>query len=315
MNEITNPIGSPLRRAIAAIMAEVGAVSKGGRNTHQNYNYAAIEDVSAALQPLLAKHGVIIVPDIASREIVQNSILVLDVDFHVSHVSGECLTKLDHEGREVPLVPRYPGAASFINSKGGVDDKAFNKAVTAASKYFDIRLFKIPTVMPDADNDPDQPAAPRAAPANVSPLEPQREQAKPHDGPPRNLPIGDPSLWPQVLNWTASLAATIKAAEPKEAAEWTKLNGAEIKILEERYPMAYRRLKEHIDAKVLPSARESAPQIPEALSKAFAVCRTKRALDTVWQTQVADQFDDPTLEAITQEFQKHEARIGARKAV
>jgi len=50
--------------AIAAMVGEIGAITKDKRNTQgTGYNYRGIDDVMNALNPLLAKHQVFIVPE------------------------------------------------------------------------------------------------------------------------------------------------------------------------------------------------------------------------------------------------------------
>jgi len=48
--------------AIGAVMAEVGYVRGTGKNSHHKYNYTSDEDLAAAVQPALVKHGVAILP-------------------------------------------------------------------------------------------------------------------------------------------------------------------------------------------------------------------------------------------------------------
>jgi hypothetical protein len=49
---------------ITAIMSEVGHIGKDRKNTQQNYNFRGVDDVYAGLQLVMAKHGVIAVPDV-----------------------------------------------------------------------------------------------------------------------------------------------------------------------------------------------------------------------------------------------------------
>ena len=46
--------GPAIHRAMAAIMAEVGGVAKGRKNTQQGYNFRGIADVYLACQPIMA---------------------------------------------------------------------------------------------------------------------------------------------------------------------------------------------------------------------------------------------------------------------
>ena len=138
---------SALLGAIAAVMGEVGAVEKRGKNDFHRYQYATASDVFFELQPLLAKNGLIVFQDETAREIISNgSALTVTYEFTIAHSSGEVW----------PVKLRYTGVAAALTTKGSFDDKAVNKCHTAARKYFMLALFQIPTGdYPDADADGD----------------------------------------------------------------------------------------------------------------------------------------------------------------
>ena len=48
-------------QALAAVMAELPAIGKGDKSP-EGYTYRGVEPITKQLQPLLAKHGVVIVP-------------------------------------------------------------------------------------------------------------------------------------------------------------------------------------------------------------------------------------------------------------
>lgn len=140
----------PVLKAITAIMAEVGSVEKHGTNSFHNYKYAKAEDIAFALQKRMAAAGLIIIPYQRERQLIAgDSVLCMDFQFSVLHVSGDGIAEW----------PSFTGMASCKNSKGGFDDKAANKCLTAALKYFTLALFRIPTGdFPDADKEEDKPA-------------------------------------------------------------------------------------------------------------------------------------------------------------
>lgn len=141
---------SPVRAAIAKIMGEVGSIQKRGRNQFHSYDYATAADIAHALQKRMAEAGLLIIPHQVGRELLANeTVLACDFEFWVEHVSGD---RLDGH-------PAFTGMASCRNSKGGFDDKAANKCLTAAAKYFVLNLFRIPTGdYQDADQEEDRPA-------------------------------------------------------------------------------------------------------------------------------------------------------------
>jgi hypothetical protein len=144
------PPAKTLLAAISAIMAEVGTVAKRGKNAFHNYEYATASDILHQVQPLMAKHGLVIFQTEKSHEVIQEgTAMAFTYEFTLAHSSGEVWT-------EKPL---QTGVATSKNSKGGFDDKVANKCHTAARKYFILALFQIPTgdyPDPDADEGPQQ---------------------------------------------------------------------------------------------------------------------------------------------------------------
>lgn len=147
---MTEQTERPVLKAIAGIMAEVGAVEKRGKNTFHNYEYATAADIAFALQKKMAAAGLIIVPHQRNMSLLgDGAVLAMEFEFMVEHISGD---KLDER-------PCFTGMASARNSKGSFDDKAANKCLTAATKYFALNLFRIPTGdYHDADAAEDAPA-------------------------------------------------------------------------------------------------------------------------------------------------------------
>jgi hypothetical protein len=112
--------------AIGAVMAEVGYVRGTGKNSHHKYNYTSDEDLAAAVQPALAKHGVAILP-VACQLDRSGDRCVIVQTWRVAHSSGEWM-QIEIAGE-------------------GVDkqDKGTAKALTGARKYLLRLLFCIPT--------------------------------------------------------------------------------------------------------------------------------------------------------------------------
>ena len=112
--------------AIGAVMAEVGYVRGTGRNSHHKYSYTSDEDLAAAVQPALVKHGVAIFP-VACQLDRSGDRCVIVQTWRVAHSSGEWM-QIEIAGE-------------------GVDkqDKGTAKALTGARKYLLRLLFCIPT--------------------------------------------------------------------------------------------------------------------------------------------------------------------------
>ena len=128
--------------AVQAGLAKVG-ISKDRKNVQQGYAFRGIDDVYAALAPLLASNGLVILPYVISREVTERQsrdskvliYTVLVVDFHFVCVE---------DGSEYTV--RTIGEAMDSG------DKSTNKAMSAAYKYAAIQAFAIPT---EGDNDAD----------------------------------------------------------------------------------------------------------------------------------------------------------------
>lgn len=120
---------------LAAIGKEIGAVDKSGKNSQQNYNYIEYGVVAGRIRELFDKYHIIIVPSVdnVSTDQIENKYgnkgyhFVLTMTFEL--INGE-----DKEDREV---------ASWAGEASDYGDKGINKAETAGTKYFLMRLFNI----------------------------------------------------------------------------------------------------------------------------------------------------------------------------
>ena len=128
--------------AVQSALAKEG-IAKNRKNQQQGYSFRGIDDVYAALAPLLAKHGLVILPRVLSRQTTERATqrggalfyTVVDVEYdfvavadgstHTVRVNGEAMDSAD---------------------------KSTNKALSAAYKYACFQAFCIPT---EGDNDAD----------------------------------------------------------------------------------------------------------------------------------------------------------------
>lgn len=133
-------------KAINAVQADLSSIgiTKDRRNTQgSGYNFRGIDDVYNAISPLLAKHGLCILPRVLSRECVER----------VSR-SGGALFYVSVEV-EFDFVSAEDGSKHTVKTFGEAmdsGDKGTNKAMSAAYKYAAFQAFSIPT---EADNDAD----------------------------------------------------------------------------------------------------------------------------------------------------------------
>lgn len=129
---------------ISAVMAEIGAVGKDGKNTDQGYRFRGIDQFYNAAHPALVKFGVFCVPQVQTYEsterLTQSGKPSLRVVMKVAH------RFYAPDGSSIEVVTMGEGIDS--------SDKATNKAMSAAMKYAFMELFCVPTEdVADADKD------------------------------------------------------------------------------------------------------------------------------------------------------------------
>jgi hypothetical protein len=128
--------------AVQAALAKTG-ISKANRNQAQGYNFRGIDDVYNALSPLLAEHGLCILPRVLARTVDQHQTSKGGTLFYVTVEA------------EFDFVCAEDGSTHTVKTFGEAmdsGDKATNKAMSAAYKYAAMQAFAIPT---EGDNDAD----------------------------------------------------------------------------------------------------------------------------------------------------------------
>jgi hypothetical protein len=167
--------------AMAAIMSEIPAISKDSQNVQQGFKYRGIDAVYNALNPILANHGVFMLPELLSqtreeRTNAKGTVLAFVTATMKYHFVAS-------DGSEVSCVVCGEGMDS--------GDKATNKAMSIAQKYALFQAFCIPTKEdkdPDKDSHEVKPRPPRKAPVRPQNEEPEylKGDAAPEPGsPPR----------------------------------------------------------------------------------------------------------------------------------
>jgi hypothetical protein len=121
--------------AVTQVMAAIQAVEKTGVNKAQGYRYASDADVLGALQPVMAKHGLALIPTSIEANTLEagqsrqgNPIFRTDVrvTYLLTHTSGG----------SIPVASAGSGTDSL--------DKGLYKAMTGALKYALCQTFLIP---------------------------------------------------------------------------------------------------------------------------------------------------------------------------
>ncbi|MBJ9598074.1 ERF family protein [Citrobacter werkmanii] len=129
--------------AVARDMAEVG-ISKDRENRQQGFSFRGIDQVYNALAPMLAKHGLVILPRITERTVTERITQKGGVLFYV-------VVKAEFD-----FVATEDGSVHTIVTYGEAmdsGDKATNKAMSIAYKYAAFQTFCIPTEQTAIDAD------------------------------------------------------------------------------------------------------------------------------------------------------------------
>lgn len=208
--------------AIAAVMEDVGreGIAKTRKNQQQGYNFRGIDDVLNALAPILARHHLIIVPRVLSREKTERDTQKGGVLFYVVvHVEFEIICSVD--GSRI--------TASTYGEAMDSADKATNKAMSAAYKYMAMQTFCIPT---EGDNDADattHEVRPNAA-RSASP--PSSQQAAGADAPPpASAPVQTVGKGaPAKADFAAMVEEMRRITSSHELKEWGKLNAKRVQL-------------------------------------------------------------------------------------
>jgi len=131
--------------AIQNVMRDIGVagISKDRKNAQQGYAFRGIDDVYNDLNPIMVKHGLLMLPRVMSSEQVERQ----------SKSGGVIIyTRI---AVEFDFVSAGDGSKHTIATVGeAMDsaDKSSNKAMAAAYKYAAMMAFCIPT---EGDNDAD----------------------------------------------------------------------------------------------------------------------------------------------------------------
>ena len=133
-------------QAISEVQAELAktGIAKSRQNKQQGYSFRGIDEVYAALSPLLAAHKLVVVPRVLDRICVERKASSGNALFNVTvHAEFDFVSALDGTTHT---------AATFGEAMDSAD-KATNKAMSAAYKYAAFMTFAIPTEGEDNDAD------------------------------------------------------------------------------------------------------------------------------------------------------------------
>lgn len=137
---------SEVYKAIAAVQGALAkhGIAKDRTNTQgTGYKFRGIDDVYNSLSPLLAEHGLCILPRMISRDVVERKSSKGNALFYVT---------VEAEFDFVAVADDSKHTVRTFGEAMDSGDKATNKAMSAAYKYAAFLAFAIPT---EGDNDAD----------------------------------------------------------------------------------------------------------------------------------------------------------------
>ena len=142
-NELSDNLG--VYQAISAVQMSLAkeGIEKTQENKYDHYKFRGIDDVYNALAPVLAEHKLCILPRIISRTCEERTSKKGDALFYIT------------VNAEFDFVAASDGSKHTVKIFGEAmdrNDKATNKAMSAAYKYACFQTFCIPT---EGDNDAD----------------------------------------------------------------------------------------------------------------------------------------------------------------
>lgn len=153
--------------AIADIVGELAktGISKDRKNREQGYSFRGVDDVYNALAPLLAKHRLVILPRIVSRELTERRT-----------AKGTAMWSIAVQAA-FDFVSAQDGSRHVVETWGeamDTGDKATNKAMSAAYKYACLMTFCVPTEADAEERDADYHTPEPVAVAKPQPPRPVR---------------------------------------------------------------------------------------------------------------------------------------------
>lgn len=132
-----------VHKKIIDVMKGIGAIGKDRDNKAQGFKFRGIDDIYNELHQHLATHGLFSVPEVleerreerATRSGGTTTHVILKIKYSIFAEDGSSVS------------------AVIIGEGADSGDKATNKAMSIAHKYFFLQLFAIPTIEP---KDPDE---------------------------------------------------------------------------------------------------------------------------------------------------------------
>ena len=214
---------------IGKAMREIGAVGKDSVNQTQGFKYRGIDAVYNALNPVMSKYGLFIVPEILEQNREERTTVkkVWDNDTKSRVDKASTLIWSILKIRFTMYAPDGSNVSAVVIGEGmDTGDKATNKAMSIALKYAAFQMFMIPTEETTIDPDSES--------HEVEPKKPAEETAAKPAEKPATKPAADvtktatvPALQKAVDNASGNPVLTFLAKERAQLAEMRQIPEAE----------------------------------------------------------------------------------------
>lgn len=126
--------------AVLTELSQVGISKDRHTDSGPRYSFRGIEDVYSALAPLLAKHGLLILPRVVDRQVRE-----VDTTNSKGEAKVTLYTSLTVEYDFIAVSDGSTHTVSIVGEAMDNGDKSTNKALSAAYKYMALQSFCIRT--------------------------------------------------------------------------------------------------------------------------------------------------------------------------
>lgn len=124
-----------LATKLAKVGKEIGAVKKDGKNSQQGYSFIQYAAVGGRIREIFEKHHIIVIPEVESYEKTEIENKYGNKGFHYVLWMKFLVVNGDKPDEEIER--------KWLSEAADYGDKGINKAETAATKYFLMRLLNI----------------------------------------------------------------------------------------------------------------------------------------------------------------------------
>lgn len=170
--------GGTVRARFVAVMREIEPIRKDRENQSQHYKFRGIDDVYAAVQQILAKHGIFTTSEIVSAVYEERK----------TSKGGTLIYRVLHMRYWFEAIDGSRFPSEVIGEGMDSGDKAANKAMSVGHKYAFLQALAIPTEDPkDPENESPEPA-PRGGNGNQNQARPNSPGGGRQGGNPQGLP-------------------------------------------------------------------------------------------------------------------------------